>query len=458
MKKKCIVSFVLVVCVVLAVVGTRAPDQLGPVMLLPEATKDAALVGSVDVRQIAELGALDEDTWLNSLMLEQARTSYILEQINLDVTKDIHSVAFAVTQPEITEEPVEFVVLIAGRFDGDAIYQVIGEEADKAVPATYADHKLFAIGQGDDKGLFGILDGKLAIAGTEQWVHKTIDNYDKGAEKVSPAAARLKGLEGTFKVSMSKNVLLPPGTWQQAQMFGIAKANVKTIGFCSTLKSVQPFGMDFQAKVTFDNAQSAATVGQTAGMWITDMKVTQPASRMLLDKLSLDVEGDTLTLKADIDQNMVAQAGILTGMPMPDLSRWREQAKIRACKFNLRKLGLACTNYLDTHGQSRFMPPDLKSLVDKEVVAEKGIFVCPADDLPGEGWQCSYGSIFDLTDKKLTDPLPSDMIKVWDNAPRHDAGQSVGRCVVFVDGHVEHVTEGRFQELLKIAKKFIGGE
>ena len=184
MEKKCIVSFVLVACAVLAAAGAGAQDQLDPVMLLPEATKDAAFVGSVDVRQVAELGALDGANKLVPLVLEQARKSYIVEQIALDVTKDIHAVAFAATPPGFNNQPFGLVVLIAGSFNGDAIYQVLAKEFDEAVPATHADHKLFGIEQDNVKILFGILDGKLAIAGTEQWVRKTIDNYDRGAEKV----------------------------------------------------------------------------------------------------------------------------------------------------------------------------------------------------------------------------------------------------------------------------------
>jgi len=122
------------------------------------------------------------------------------------------------------------------------------------------------------------------------------------------------------------------------------------------------------------------------------------------------------------------------------------------CMSNLRQIGIACMQYIDTIGKHRFFPPDLKTLFDTEVVTEPLIFVCPSDDgVTVAGWYCSYDCIFEMTDIKLTDRMPSDLPIAWDKECFHGDG----RCVLFKDGHVEFVREADFPKILEAAKKHV---
>jgi len=122
------------------------------------------------------------------------------------------------------------------------------------------------------------------------------------------------------------------------------------------------------------------------------------------------------------------------------------------CMSNLRQIGIAWMEYLDTIGNHRFLPPDLKTLLDEGVVTEPRIFVCPSDDgVTVAGWYCSYDSIFEMTDTKLTDRMPSDLPIAWDKECFHGDG----RCVLFKDGHVEFVREEDFPKVLDAAKKHV---
>jgi|GEM_PF-2995981 len=426
-----------------------AEEPIDPVKLLPEEAKDASFVGSIDVREIAEIGALDSAAKAVSLGLEQLKMQ-IGRLISFDLKKDVSGAAFAVTPPN--GRRFQFVALVAGSFDSEQVYQVIAEKVDEAKAETYANYKLFSVVNGEEKLLFGILDDRVALVGTEEWAQMVIDNYKAGSQGAPAVLDRLKDLGGSIRVSVSK-ALLPDELWTLPPLMAmnIGRENVKSIGFSVAFSKVQTIGMDFQASVGFDNPESAKAVQQTLEFFMGSAKATQPMSRMLLDDLSLDAQGDVVTLKANAPASMsVATTAMLAGMLMPSLSKAREQAKTAKCKSNLRQIGIGLVQYLASVGGHRFYPPDLKALMDKEIITEPGVFVCPLDPVEAEGWYCSYESIFDLTDEKLTDDLPADTLMVWDNAPRHG-----GRCVSYADGHVEYMTELNFQAQLAKLKEFL---
>ena len=100
---------------------------------------------------------------------------------------------------------------------------------------------------------------------------------------------------------------------------------------------------------------------------------------------------------------VIAIISVLAAFLMPTLSKARQQAKITACKSNLRQLGMALTNYLDTYGSSRYFPYPMEAggvapgeastagtgfsgaaflaaLYWSGTITEPGIFLCPSSD------------------------------------------------------------------------------
>jgi len=141
----------------------------------------------------------------------------------------------------------------------------------------------------------------------------------------------------------------------------------------------------------------------------------------------------------------IGSVSILAGMLLPALSTSRELARQLQCKNNLRQIGIACVLYIDEKGRHRFYPNKLEDLLTQGVVAERSLFICPCSrDVPRpDAFVCSYESILDLTEKRLTaTTIPSDMPLAWDKRGNHRSG----RCVVYADSHVDFLDEERFQK------------
>ena len=103
-----------------------------------------------------------------------------------------------------------------------------------------------------------------------------------------------------------------------------------------------------------------------------------------------------------------------------------------SCGTNVSGMGKAILIYANDYDDQ--LPPDLNTLIEKAEMREKGL-VCP-----GSGQKNSYGYCGDGLD---TSCEPTVMI-VYDKKGSH---AEPGRNVLFLDSHVEWVTEERFQEL-----------
>ncbi len=144
-------------------------------------------------------------------------------------------------------------------------------------------------------------------------------------------------------------------------------------------------------------------------------------------------------------------AVVLAAMFMPALGRARQEACKAKSKTNLRTIGAATALWKATHGGDKY-PPSLKSLAEDGTIDEPKAFLDPSrGTTPAEdgGFTSDYDSILDKTSGKLKDSMAKPSLPLaWE---KDRPGRS-GRNVAFFDGRVEHVTEKRFQQLMKDAK------
>ena len=152
----------------------------------------------------------------------------------------------------------------------------------------------------------------------------------------------------------------------------------------------------------------------------------------------------------------VAIVGIGAAMLIPAMSKVSEKAKQTKCKANLNQIGKAVSIFMLDYGRSTVMPPPDKvqfitALFRSKILVEPEVFVCPstgdrtsARDLESCGHNCTSYEALDialLSTWKDTTTTPI----VWDKYGNHQGL----RNVLFLDGHVDHVSEWRFQEMLK---------
>ena len=104
-----------------------------------------------------------------------------------------------------------------------------------------------------------------------------------------------------------------------------------------------------------------------------------------------------------------------------------------ACGTNLSGIGKALLIYANDYNDQ--FPPDLETLIHKAEMPPRGL-ICPAN-----GLKESYiyrGATLTTSDTPW-------MITVYEKLSNHGDG----RNVLFLDSHVEWVSEERFQELIK---------
>ena len=133
---------------------------------------------------------------------------------------------------------------------------------------------------------------------------------------------------------------------------------------------------------------------------------------------------------------VIAIIAILAGMLMPALTRARAEAKKAKCQSNLRQLGIALQQYMDSHGGHRYFPYPIEAngvkitgggegnvsegngfsgasflaaLYWSGTVTEPGIFICPASDDDndrGKDYGPDTGSTDDSGDTGTADEGP----------------------------------------------------
>ncbi len=166
---------------------------------------------------------------------------------------------------------------------------------------------------------------------------------------------------------------------------------------------------------------------------IPALKQAYPDLETPLAMFTPAVEGSSLRLALDEQQSRRLVANFLT----PGLFEMRASLLRYACGTTLSGMGKAMLIYANDYDDK--WPPSLETLVEKAEFSRSGL-ICPAMKYRPDYKSYVYRGI----DTGGTSAEPG-IIMVHDRAGNHPAG----RNVLFVDSHVEWVTEQRFQELIE---------
>jgi prepilin-type processing-associated H-X9-DG protein len=139
--------------------------------------------------------------------------------------------------------------------------------------------------------------------------------------------------------------------------------------------------------------------------------------------------GKRLLLQLD----STAADSIINNFVAPSLLQAHGIATRYACGTNMSGIGKALLIYANDYNDQ--FPPDLETLISKAEMPAKGL-VCPATNLKDS---------YIYRGATLTTSDTPWMITVYEKLSNHGDG----RNVLFLDSHVEWVSEERFQELIK---------
>lgn len=154
-----------------------------------------------------------------------------------------------------------------------------------------------------------------------------------------------------------------------------------------------------------------------------------PELDQVLKLLTPRKHGKRLLLQID---SMAADT-IINNFVAPSLMQAHAVATRYACGTNLSGIGKALLIYANDYNDQ--LPPDLETLISKAEMPAKGL-VCPATNLKDS---------YIYRGASITTSDTPWMITVYEKLSNHGDG----RNVLFLDSHVEWVSEERFQELIK---------
>jgi len=156
-----------------------------------------------------------------------------------------------------------------------------------------------------------------------------------------------------------------------------------------------------------------------------------PELDQLLKSLTPRKHGKRLLLQID----STTADSIISDILAPSLLNARAQARRYACATNLSGIGKALLIYANDYNDQ--FPPDLETLISKAEMPAKGL-VCPGAGLKDKDPYIYRGASITTSDAPW-------MIMAYDKTGNHDGG----RNVLFLDSHVDWVSEERFQKLIK---------
>ena len=155
-----------------------------------------------------------------------------------------------------------------------------------------------------------------------------------------------------------------------------------------------------------------------------------PELDQLLLRLTPRKQGRRLLLQVDSTfANSLIDDIVASGL----LVQLRADARRHVCATNLSGIGKALLIYSNDYNDT--LPPDLETLIHKTEMPARGL-VCPATGLKDS---------YIYRGASITTSDATWLVTVYEKAGNH----SGGRNVLFLDCHVEWVSEERFQELIK---------
>lgn len=200
-------------------------------------------------------------------------------------------------------------------------------------------------------------------------------------------------------------------------------------------------GLDGPPSISLDlTIQSASTDGAdriltlVKGLYAWAVQYNEarpliPELDQLLERLTPRRQGRRLLLQID----SAAANSLIDDILAPSMVQLRSAARRKVCGTNLSGIGKAILIYANDYNDQ--FPPDLETLISKAEMPARGL-VCPASE-SRESYIYRGASI-------TTSDTPW-MITVYEKLSNHGDG----RNVLFLDSHVEWVSEERFQELIK---------
>ena len=147
----------------------------------------------------------------------------------------------------------------------------------------------------------------------------------------------------------------------------------------------------------------------------------------ILERLTPRRQGKRLLLQVNSD----AADSLISNFVAPSLLEVVGTAKRYTCGSNLSWIGKALLIYANDYNDE--FPPDLDTLIHKAELPAQNL-VCPATELK-----------YIYRGASITTSDTPWLITVYEKAGNHCGG----RNVLFLDAHVEWVSEERFQELIK---------
>jgi prepilin-type processing-associated H-X9-DG protein len=283
--------------------------------------------------------------------------------------------------------------------------------------------------------------GNLIVAGASWVVERRKGmapvprpELDKAAARAKPAAIQIY-LIPTVDSRRVLEAMLPTMTDQKLQI----PTNALVNGLQWAVHSIDlPPRGSVDVYVESGNADSAralqaviAQAWQAVGQF-SPIKAAYPDLGEALARLTPQVKGDSLQVALDTRQFTSLASEVLT----PGFFELRESILRTTCGETLSGMGKAMLIYANDYEDE--WPPSLETLVDKAEYPRSGL-ICPT--MRHEPDYESY--VYRGVDTGGTSVEPM-IIMVHDRAGNHPGG----RNVLFVDSHVEWVTEERFQQLI----------